>query len=77
MMRPGLRSHAFDHWAAHLNSELRLVLMTAFQFSGVMRWNMASRVMPALFTRTSTGSKIGLNCLTQAPSCEAGYVDAD
>ena len=35
--------------------EVRLTLMTAFQFSGVSLCSGASRVMPALLTRTSTG----------------------
>jgi hypothetical protein len=34
-----------------------LVVITARQFSGLILWNMPSRVMPALFTRTSTGPR--------------------
>jgi hypothetical protein len=38
-----------------LKHELRLVQMTSFHCSGVMRWKVVSRVMPALLTRMSTG----------------------
>jgi hypothetical protein len=55
-MRPNLRSRMPSMTGRHmLNSELRLVLMTALHCSGFMRWNMVSRVMPALLTSTSTG----------------------
>ncbi|MNF82031.1 hypothetical protein D3C84_643250 [compost metagenome] len=37
-----------------LNMPLRLVLITAFQSSGVILRKEASRVMPALLTSTST-----------------------
>ena len=46
-----------------LNSELRLVLITAFHCSGVMRCNMASLVMPALLTSTSIGPERGFDLL--------------
>ena len=38
-----------------LKTELRLVRITASQFSLVMRCSMPSRVMPALLTSTSMG----------------------
>jgi acyl-CoA synthetase (AMP-forming)/AMP-acid ligase II len=38
-----------------LKTPERLVSTTSRHCSGVMRWNMASRVMPALLTRMSTG----------------------
>ena len=54
-----------------LNSELRLVLITAPHCSGVMRWNMESRVMPALLTRTSTGPRSASTFLRPV---DAGFV---
>ena len=55
-MRPKLRSRMPSITGRHmLNSELRLVLITAYHCSGVILWNMPSRVMPALLTSTSTG----------------------
>ena len=49
-----------------LNSEPRLVLITAFHCSGFMRCSMASRVMPALLTRTSIGPSSASTCLMPA-----------
>jgi len=58
MMRPNLRSRMPSITGRHmLNSDTRLVLMTATHCSGFMRWNMLSRVMPALLTSTSTGPR--------------------
>ena len=39
------------------------MLITALHCSGVMRWNMVSRVMPALLTSTSTGPRSASTCL--------------
>ena len=67
MMRPNLRSRMPSITGRHmLNSELRLVLITAVHCSGFMRWNMASRVMPALLTSTSTGPRSASTCLMPA-----------
>ena len=42
-------------WRVTLNTEFRLVLITAYQSFGDMRLNTPSRVIPALFTSTSIG----------------------
>jgi hypothetical protein len=56
MMRPQPRSHMpSTTWRVTLNTLFKLVLMTAIQSASVMRLNTESRVMPALFTRMSTG----------------------
>ena len=67
MTRPNLRSRMPPQtgWVM-LNSELRLVLITSFHCSGVILWNMASRVMPALLTSTSTGPRSASTCLRPA-----------
>ncbi len=67
MMRPNLRVRMPSITGRHmLNSELRLVLMTAVHWSGFMRWNMVSRVMPALLTRMSTGARSPSTCFKPA-----------
>ncbi|MNN55340.1 hypothetical protein D3C81_1702120 [compost metagenome] len=54
MMRPKPRSTIESTTCLEvLNRPLRLVEITAFQSSGVMRLNVVSRVMPALLTRMS------------------------
>ena len=69
-MRPNLRSRMPSMTCrVMLNSEPRLVLITAVHCSGFMRWNMASRVMPALLTSTSTGPSSASTCFT--PSAQA------
>ena len=66
-MRPNLRLRMPSITGRHmLNSEFRLVLITAPHCSGVMRWNMVSRVMPALLTSTSTGPRSASTCLSPA-----------
>src|SRR5438552_2949473 len=58
MMRPQPRSLMLSMtWRVTLNTLLRFVLITAIQSCSVMRLNSASRVMPALFTSTSTGAR--------------------
>jgi len=53
MMRPNLRSRMPSMTGRHmLNNDTRLVLMTAVHCSGFMRWNMLSRVMRTLNSRT-------------------------
>ena len=56
-----------------LNSEPRLVLITAVHCSGFMRWSMASRVMPALLTSTSIGPSSASTFFT--PSAQASNDD--
>ena len=57
-MRPKLRLRMPSMTGRHmLKSELRLVLMTAFHWSGLILWKKPSRVMPALFTTTSMGPR--------------------
>src|SRR3954470_15940773 len=56
MTRPHLRERIPSHTGrVMLKSEFRFVLMTPYHCSFDMRWNMPSFVMPALFTRMSTG----------------------
>ena len=55
-MRPNLRSRMPSISGRRiLNSDPRFVLITAVHCSGFIRWNMASRVMRAFLTSTSTG----------------------
>ena len=49
-----LLAHGIDDGAHILKQEVRLVVMTAFQFSGVILCIMPSLVIPALLTRIST-----------------------
>ncbi|MNG24153.1 hypothetical protein D3C84_1088450 [compost metagenome] len=49
-----------------LKTESRLVLMTASQFGLSIFLNVMSRVMPALFTSTSTGPISASTAATQA-----------
>ena len=64
MMRPNLRSRMPDQtgWVM-LKTPVRLVSMTSFHCCGVILWNVASRVMPALLTSTSTGPRSASTCL--------------
>ncbi len=48
------------------DAPITLVEITAFQLSGDMRWNMPSRVIPALLTRTSTGPRSASTWATPA-----------
>ncbi len=75
IIRPNLRLRMPSITGRHmLNSEFRLVVITALHCSGVIRWNMESRVMPALFTSTSTGPRSALDLLE---TCGAGLVRRD
>ena len=58
MIRPNLRSRMPTQtgWVM-LKTPCRLVSMTSRHCSGVILWNGASRVMPALLTSTSTGPR--------------------
>ena len=74
MMRPNLRARMPSITCrVMLNSEPRLVPITAFHCSGVMRWNMVSRVMPALLTSTSIGPSSASTCLM--PAAQASKFD--
>ena len=67
MTRPNLRARMPSiTWRVMLNSEPRLVLMTAFHWSSVILWKAPSLVMPALLTSTSTGPRSASTCLTPA-----------
>ena len=67
MTRPNLRARMPSiTWRVMLNSEPRLVLMTAFHCSSVILWNAPSLVMPALLISTSTGPRSASTCLTPA-----------
>jgi len=50
-------AHALYDRTAHVEQRIEVVLMTSLHCSGFMRWNMVSRVMPALLTSTSTGPR--------------------
>ena len=66
-MRPNLRERMPSITGrVMLNSEPRLVLMTAFHCSSVILWKAPSRVMPALLTSTSTGPRSASTCLIPA-----------
>ena len=66
-MRPNLRSRMLSMTLRHmLNSELRLVLITAVHCSGFIRCSCESRVMPALLTNTSIGPRSATTCLMPA-----------
>ena len=70
-MRPRPRSRMPSITGRHmLNSELRLVSITAVHCSGVMRWKTESRMIPALLTSTSTGPSSASTILT--PATQAG-----
>ena len=57
-MRPKPRSRMPSITGRHmLNSDPRLVSVTAFHCSTVILCSVVSRVIPALFTRTSTGPR--------------------
>jgi len=57
-MRPNLRARIDSITQRDmLKQEPILVSMTLCQDSAVMRWSVPSRVMPALFTRMSTGPR--------------------
>ena len=67
MTRPNLRARMPSHTGrVMLNSEFRFVLMTAYHWSFVILWNMPSRVMPALLTRTSMGPRSASTFATPA-----------
>jgi hypothetical protein len=62
MMRPQLRSTMPSATClVMLNTELRLVFITASQLTRSIFRNVMSRVIPALLTRTSTGP---ISCAT-------------
>ncbi len=66
-MRPNFRSRMPSITLRHmLNSEPRLVLITAVHCSGFMRCSVASLVMPALLIRTSIGPRSASTCLMPA-----------
>ena len=67
MMRPNLRARMPSITGrVMLNSEPRLVLITAFHCSSVILWKAPSLVMPALLTSTSTGPRSASTFLTPA-----------
>src|SRR5450755_2030283 len=67
MMRPQPRSTMPSQTClVMLKHESRLVLMTASQFALSIFLNVMSRVMPALFTSTSTGPTSLTTCATHA-----------
>ncbi|MNU03130.1 hypothetical protein D3C72_2470510 [compost metagenome] len=69
-MRPNPRSRMPPQTGCViLNRPDRLVSMTSRHCCGVILWNMTSRVMPALLTRTSTGPRSASTFLT--PSVHA------
>jgi hypothetical protein len=74
-MRPKLAlAHALDDGGAQLKQEPRLVSMTACHCVVVILCMVPSRVMPALFTRTSTGPT---SCSTWAMPGLAGVEIGD
>ncbi len=67
MMRPKPRSRMPSMTLrVMLNTESRLVAITARQFSGAILCSMPSRVMPALLTSTSTGPRSASTWATPA-----------
>src|ERR1700704_2418919 len=65
MIRPHPRSTMPSHTClVMLKHESRLVLITASQFALSIFLNVMSRVMPALFTSTSTGPTSLTTCAT-------------
>jgi hypothetical protein len=70
MMRPNLRPRMPSiTWRDMLNSEPRLVPITAFHCSRLILWKAPSLVMPALLTSTSIGPTSASTFFT--PSAQA------
>src|SRR5262249_33053104 len=57
---PAALHHPLDHLARDVEHAVEVGVDHRYQSDGDMRWNTPSRVIPALFTRISTGPTIDL-----------------